>query len=521
MKSKYRKHEEVAFTFDSFGTMWQGLRVFCGVCPDPECKTKLYFPSYAASSIECTGCGQHHAKEALKDVHDVEEPDVAMRNLLRSALLAQTSGKGTELVKVKGYSNYHCKLLSPLFTMYGMNKHSGEAKLLREMGQAETFDCSVLGDRAFQLEQDYLETSGYGRDKTGSERYLEGTLKAIKAVNEGEERLIPLHVDGDGHCLVHALSRALVGREIFWHALRANLKNHLEANLSKYKMLFKDFIDVDEWKDIIQESDPNYRPVREGESMGLRNIHIFALANVLHRPIVLLDSLSGMQSSADYSGLFLPVLVPVHECLSKDGHKHKPLVIAWSSPGHNHYVPLVAVKGKDGPRLPHWLIPKAWGVPNELVKAYVDLDTSGNCYVGGDRCVQDKYLQRLIKAMDEMFFKQQNISAMLVTEVHQFVYKPSGLAGILPVTVTESAKAAVKEGRLKRCLSCNVLTEQNPDVQMVHLCPGGVLYVAASQVNGKLEEGKMYTFPNQQGLSCVYDAENDILVPMKQKVNLF
>ena len=466
--------------------MWQGLRVFCGICPDPECKTKLYFPSYAASSIECTGCGQHHAKDSLKDVRDVEEPDVAMRNLLRTALLTQTqtTGKGSELVKVKGYSNYHCKLLSPLFTAYGMDKHTGKAKLLKEMGQAETFDCSILGDRVFQLEQEYLETTGYGRDRTGSEKYLEGTLKAIQAVNDGEERIVPLHVDGDGHCLVHALSRALVGREIFWHALRANMKFHLEANLPKYKELFKDFIDDNEWRDIIVESDPNYRPVLEEESMGLRNIHIFVLANVLHRPIVLLDSLAGMQSSADYSGLFLPILVPVHECVSKDGHKHKPLAIAWNSSGHNHYVPLVAVKGKPVPRLPQWLIPKAWGVPNECMKKYIDLDSNGNFCIGGDRCIQDKYLQRLIKAMDEMFFKEQNISALLVTEVHQFVYKPSGLVGILPVTVTDSAKAAVKEGRLKRCLSCNVLIEQNPDVQMVHLCPGGVLYMAASQVSG-------------------------------------
>ena len=497
--------------------MWRGLRVFCGFCPDPECKTKLYFPSYAASSIECTGCGQHHAKETLVDVHDVRDPDMAMQNLLRSALLSQTSNKSTELVKVKGYSNYHCKLLSPLFTSYGMDKLTGKAKLLSEMGQGDTFDCSVLCDRAFQLEQEHLETSGYGRDKTGSQKYLQDTLKAVEAVNGGEDRLIPLHVDGDGHCLVHAISRALVGREIFWHALRANLKVHLEVNLQKYKALLKDFIDDKEWKDIIVEADPNYRP-GEDESMGLRNIHIFALANVLHRPIVLLDGLSGMQSSGDYSGLFLPALVPVHKCISKDGHKHKPLAIAWSSSGRNHYVPLVAIKGKLVPKLPQWLVPKAWGVPDELIRAYVDLDSSGNCCIGGDRCIQDKYIQRLIRAMDEMFLKQKDISALLVTEVHQFVYKPSGLVGVLPVTVVEAARVAVREGRLRRCLSCNILTEHNPDVQGSSLCRGGALYMAAFQIHGRLEEGATYTFPNQQGLSCVYDAKKDILVPVKHKV---
>ena len=50
----------------------------------------------------------------------------------------------------------------------------------------------------------------------------------------GEDRLLPIHVDGDGHCLVHAISRALTGRELFWHPLRKNLFEHLKKRLSSY-----------------------------------------------------------------------------------------------------------------------------------------------------------------------------------------------------------------------------------------------------------------------------------------------
>ena len=78
--------------------------------------------------------------------------------------------------------------------------------------------------------------------------------------------------------------------------------NHLKGNLPKYKELFKDYIDVDEWDDIIQECDPEFIP-RDGEPLGLRNIHVFGLANVLRRPIILLDSLIGLQSPGDYSGM--------------------------------------------------------------------------------------------------------------------------------------------------------------------------------------------------------------------------
>ena len=57
--------------------------------------------------------------------------------------------------------------------------------------------------------------------------------------NEGEERLVPLYADGDGHCLVHAVSKCLMGREMFWHPLRLNLVNHLHTSLEMYKEALK------------------------------------------------------------------------------------------------------------------------------------------------------------------------------------------------------------------------------------------------------------------------------------------
>ncbi|XP_068722589.1 deubiquitinating protein VCPIP1-like [Montipora capricornis] len=495
--------------------MWRGLRVYSGICPDSECHAKLYFPSYASSSVECTGCGQHHAKDSLLNVENIEDPEVALRSLLHSVLLGHTASKTTpDLVKVKGYSNYHCKLLSPLLTRYGMDKRTGEGKLLSEMGQGNVFDCAVLGDRAFQIESEHIETAGYGRDKTGSLLYLKNTLEAIKVVNDDEERLVPLHVDGDGHCLVHAISRGLVGREIFWHALRANLKNHLETELQKYKGLFRDFIHEDEWIDIISEADPYFEPP-DGEGLGLRNIHVFGLANVLHRPIILLDNVSGMQSSGDYSGIFLPALIREEKCM-RESILNKPLAVAWSSSGRNHFIPLVGIKGKPLPKLPSWLIPKAWGLPNELVRRYVEFDSQGHCFIGGERCLQEKYVQRLIKSMDDLFMKKHNISAQLVTEVHQFVYKPSGMVGVKPETVATATKSAVSDGRLYRCLSCKALCELHSDISSEMLKAGGKLYDIAVQTHGPLQEGLNYSFPTEE-LVCLFDAERDTLVAVKHK----
>jgi len=486
-------------------------RVLSGSCPDPRCQARLFFPAHGSASIECTECGQRHEQRQLLSVEEVTDPDVVLHNLLRNALLGVTGApkKGTELVKVMGLSNYHCKLLSPVLTRYGMDKQTGKAKLLREMNQGEMFDCSLLGDRAFLIEPDHVSTVGYGRDRSGSLAYLHDTLEEVKKANGGGECLVPVHVDGDGHCLVHAVSRALVGRELFWHPLRENLKQNFKQNLDCYKALFQDFIDAAEWEDIINECDPLFVPP-EGVPLGLRNIHIFGLANVLHRPIVLLDSLSGMQSPGDYSATFLPGLVPEERCRGKDGSLNKPICIAWSSSGRNHYIPLVGVRNAAPPTLPARLLPKAWGVPQELIRKYVKLEPDGGCVIGGDRGLQDKYLLRLVSAMEEVFAERHGIHPALVADVHQYVYRRTGVIGVQPEEVTEAAKKSVTENRLHRCLLCGALSELH--VPPEWLVPGGKLYDLAKATHGQLRPDKNYSFP-LSSVVCSYDPRSDALAP--------
>lgn len=486
-------------------------RILSGTCPDPKCQARLFFPANGSISIECTECGQRHEQKNLLNVEEVTDPDVVLHNLLRNALLGVTGApkKGTELVKVMGLSNYHCKLLSPVLTRYGMDKQTGKAKLLRDMNQGEMFDCSLLGDRAFLIEPEHVSTMGYGKDRSGSLIYLHDTLEEVKKANGNKECLIPVHVDGDGHCLVHAVSRALVGRELFWHALRENLKQNFKQNLDRYKALFQDFIDAAEWEDIINECDPLFIPP-EGVPLGLRNIHIFGLANVLHRPIILLDSLSGMRSSGDYSATFLPGLVAEEQCRGKDGKLNKPICIAWSSSGRNHYIPLVGIKNTVLPKLPARLLPKAWGVPQELIKKYIKLEPDGSSVIGGDRSLQDKYLMRLVNAMEEVFMEKHSIHPSLVADVHQYVYRRTGVIGIQPEEVTEAAKKSVMENRLHRCLICGALSELH--VPPEWLVPGGKLFNLAKSTHGQLRPDKNYSFP-LNNVVCSYDPQRDVLVP--------
>lgn len=214
-------------------------RVLKAICSDKRCQSVIYINSNQRI-VECYCCGQKHNKNALNDVRQVpseEVREVLQNYLLRMVINKNTPKRGPEMVKVLGLSNYHCKLLSPFLTRYGMDKTTRRAKLLSEMNQGEILDCSLFGDRTFLIEPEHISIHGYGKDMTGSLNYLSETLRMIVAANGGEERLIPIHTDGDGHCLVHAISRALIGRELFWHPLRCCLKRHFETNLDNYKVI--------------------------------------------------------------------------------------------------------------------------------------------------------------------------------------------------------------------------------------------------------------------------------------------
>lgn len=79
------------------------------------------------------------------------------------------------VLQVLGLSNYMCKLLSPVLSRYGMDRQTGRAKLLTEMGQGEIFDCGNLSDRAFLLDSEHVNIEGFGRDPS-SAAYLADTL---------------------------------------------------------------------------------------------------------------------------------------------------------------------------------------------------------------------------------------------------------------------------------------------------------------------------------------------------------
>ncbi|GFO30372.1 deubiquitinating protein vcip135-like [Plakobranchus ocellatus] len=490
-----------------------------GFCPNAQCGKRLYFPEHEAS-VECFGCGQRHTPSVLRNVERLSSGSDIFIGILESLLL--NARNKTEAVKkerfdqaslkVDGITNYLCTILSPLLTSYGMDKATGKAKLLTEMGKPPVFDCGQLCDRAFLIDPVHLDVPSYGRDRSGSRIYLQDTLDQIKLSNEKEERLVPVHADGDGHCLVHAVSRALIGWELFWHPLRVNLKQHFINNLAKYKMQFQDFVDESEWTLIINECDPEFVPSGL-EPTGLRNIHIFGLANVLRRPIVLLDCLEGIQSSGDYSAIFLPYFSPPSACMNKEGKLNSPLCIAWSSMGRNHFIPLVGVKGKKCPLLSRYMIQRSWGVSDIEIDRYVHFDDMGRCQIGGEKILQSTYIQRLVAAMSDVFFHHHEMSPVLLSDVHEQIFKANGLVcGLNVGLLLDKARTSISQQLLFVCLDCHSLALAQT-VSPAWCCPGGELYDLAMSCHGpKLKDGQSYSFP-LHNIVASYDAKQDRLVP--------
>uniref|UniRef100_A0A1B6F1W1 OTU domain-containing protein n=1 Tax=Cuerna arida TaxID=1464854 RepID=A0A1B6F1W1_9HEMI len=481
------------------------MSVLFSTCLDERCRYRIVYPA-SYTTATCRGCGQTHSVAHFPEKTSVEDAPTKVQTLIKSLLIeTQTPKRGPETIKVLGISNYHHKLLSPLLTLYGMDKHTGKARLLKELIKRPTLDCGVFGDRGFSIESRHLHITGYGRDQSGSASYLADTLALLLPYNDNKETLVPVHVDGDGHCLVHAVSRALVGRELFWHPLRVHLQQHFKDNLDTYKELLGDFINGSEWPCIIAECDPDFVPA-DG-IVGLRPIHVFGLANILRRPILLLDSVAGMNTSADYAALFIPGLSPPELCRNKAGCLNPPLCLAWSSPARNHYIPLVPIKDSQLPLFPKHLLPKVWGLPQTVLELYLTFNENNCVIIGGSNCMQPAYMLRLTAAMDKLFHTKFLAPASLVADVYLYQYAKK--TGVKMNMVVEETAAALQDRRLQRCLVCDAINILPLSEEWLR--PRGFLYTLAKRQYGFLQEDRKYPFV-AYGVTCTYNAKKDMLV---------
>lgn len=177
-------------------------------------------------------------------------------------------------------------------------------------------------------------------------------------------------VSSDGSCLPHALSISIFGTELYFDAFRACLVNELTENEEWYRKNTQlgRCLDDEDWniqfKKLLLSAQPTRGRLVDSEYY-LEGFHILAFANLLRRPILLLDKEASIDSSTclglDGSGLYLPLRHSRSDIIEYHGRVIPPIVLGWASCSRNHYVVLLRVRRTleliihDGPCYQEWI----------------------------------------------------------------------------------------------------------------------------------------------------------------------
>ncbi|KAM9436553.1 OTU domain-containing protein 7B isoform 2-T2 [Clarias gariepinus] len=201
-----------------------------------------------------------------------------------------------------------------------------------------------------------------------------GRLNWWTKLGSGCQSLLPLATSGDGNCLLHAASLGMWGfhdRDLMLRKSLYALMDHgqeREALKRRWRwqqtmqnkesgLVYTEEEWQKEWNELLKlaSSEPRIHYSTNGtngaESQeepvyeSLEEFHVFALAHVLRRPIVVVaDTMlrdSGGEAFAPipFGGIYLPLEVQAHKC-----HR-SPLVLAYDQA---HFSALVSMEQKDG-----------------------------------------------------------------------------------------------------------------------------------------------------------------------------
>ena len=219
-----------------------------------------------------------------------------------------------------------------------------------------------------------------------AEAYLAPALDALARVAGVQLRAIK--VDSDGSCLPYAVSRCLVGMEVLYDALRLQLVAELEGNREWYRATFAQGMDDAEFAAhfaaLVDEAMPTHGQ-RTGRWLGPGE-HLTAMANVLCRPVLLLDA--DMRQPL-VSGLHLPLRRSREDvAAAHPAGFPSTLVIGWASAARNHFISLVQVQ-RDAAALtrePAWAAveKRAYGSAGRTVTCEVRVPLN---HRAGGRCM--------------------------------------------------------------------------------------------------------------------------------------
>lgn len=205
--------------------------------------------------------------------------------------------------------------------------------------------------------------------KTLFNRSMQVALESHKKLNACKEvkKLVPLRTNGDGNCLLHAASMYMWGvqdtdlvlRRTLYNVLKTtdtrNFKFRWQLECVKSTVFQQTELRYDtrnwdeEWEHLVNMASTDTSVGHSGLQYNcLEEIHIFVLANILRRTIIVLadNMFRSLESGSSFSplnvgGIYLPLHWPAQEC-----YKY-PIILGYDS---QHFAPLVTIKD-TGPEI--------------------------------------------------------------------------------------------------------------------------------------------------------------------------
>eukprot|EP01043_Picozoa_sp_COSAG02_P032318 COSAG02_NODE_2154_length_9654_cov_5.613919_3_plen_1108_part_00 len=212
--------------------------------------------------------------------------------------------------------------------------------------------------------------------------------------------MVTMSVAGDGNCMAHSISRAICGLEVFFHVLRTELLAELESNVEFYRDLSiaSGFYTDDDWDRDLASAGPS----QMGQAgMWMSGMHIFGMANVLRRPIFLVDARQNASATepdlmvvtqlvemgfTQHAALRAAIACQNHldECMQWVlDHEHDPMLNEPMDPSSHHRAASASARG--GLFLPLRFTPEECQVdgvmPSPLMIACANADASHFCSV--------------------------------------------------------------------------------------------------------------------------------------------
>ncbi|KAI8498491.1 negative regulation of toll-like receptor 5 signaling pathway [Branchiostoma belcheri] len=261
------------------------------------------------------------------------------------------------------------------------------------------------------------------------DRFMQKTLEEAKVLNwcRVSRPLTPVQTTGDGNCLLHAVSqymwgihdRALALRRLLNRTMVADMTEDMKRRWNRSCKAHNQHVDLEyaslewrqEWNIVVSMTDPTPNPPEANDLpyKSLEEFHIFVLANLLRRPIIILaeDVLHNFEGHTfapiHFSGIYLPLRWKPEECV------RSPIVLGYLQ---QHFTPLLS---QEEAPAPIGLATGEFAVP--LVKHDLTMLTV-QFLLEHEETQAKELLQKYLDLMELPYTRKESISMVLAAKLN-------------------------------------------------------------------------------------------------------